>query len=57
MADSGAVIWCADCLYTPYAFELCMREKRKERKERKRRRKMKNKIELFAFNFLECEEN
>ena len=32
-------------------FELCLMKKKKER-----RRKKKNKIELFAFDFLDCEE-
>ena len=35
-------------------FELYMREKKK--KEERRKKKKKNKMEIFAFNFLDCEE-
>ena len=34
-------------------FELCMREKKKEER---RRSKKKNKVEMYAFNFLDCVE-
>ena len=34
-------------------FELSLKEKREERKKK---RTKKNKIEIFAFNFLDCEE-
>ena len=32
-------------------FEICVKEKKKEERRRK-----KNKIEIFAFDFLDCEE-
>ena len=37
-------------------FELCLMEKKEEKEEEKRRRKKKNKIEIFAFDFLDYEE-
>ena len=33
-----------------------MREKKKERRRKKEEKKKKNKIEIFAFDFLDCEE-
>ena len=36
-------------------FELRLMEK-KERKKKERRQKKKNKIEIFAFDFLDCKE-
>ena len=39
-----------DCLYTPYSFRV-MLDGNKEEEERK-----KNKIEIFMFDFLDCEE-
>ena len=50
MYDSSAFGWCADHLYTPYTFELCMMERKKKK------RREENKIEIFAFSFLDCEE-
>ena len=46
--DGSAVVWCAVRLYTPYTFRVMH-----EGKEEKRRRK--NKIKIFAFDFLDCE--
>ena len=38
-------------------FELCVSEKKKEEESKKKvRRRKKNKIEIFTFNFLNCEE-
>ena len=38
-------------------FELCMREKKEGKKERKKERRKKNKIEIFMFDFLDCEKD
>ena len=40
-------------------FELCLIEKKEEeerKKKKERRRKKKSKIEIFTFDFLDCEE-
>ena len=50
ISDSRAFIWCADRLYMPYTFEISLMKKKKER------RKKKNKIDIFAFDFLDCDE-
>ena len=46
ISDSGAFVWRADRSYTPYTFWV-MHEGKEEG------RKKKNKIEIFAFNFLD----
>ena len=51
ISDSNPFVWCVDCSYIPYTFELCLKEKKKERKKERRK---KNKIEIFAFDFLDC---
>ena len=30
MSDRTAFVWCVDCLYTPYTFELCVIKKKEE---------------------------
>ena len=55
--DISAVAWYAVHLYMTYTFELCMREKKKKKKKKETRKEKKNsKIEIFAFDFLDCEE-
>ena len=49
LSDSRAFVWCADCSYTLYTF--CVMLDGKERKKKK-----EEKIEIFAFDFLDCEE-
>ena len=42
-------------------FELCVsgkkEEERKKKEEEERKKKKKNKIKIFAFDFVDCEEN
>ena len=33
ISDSRPFTWCAEHLYTPYTFELCLMKKKKEEKE------------------------
>ena len=44
-------------MYTPYTFELrLMKKKKEEEEEEERRSNKRNKIEIFEFVFLHCEE-
>ena len=43
ISDTRAAVWCADCLYTPYSFEFCMRDK----KERRRTAKLRFSQQIF----------
>ena len=56
ISDGRAFIWGEDCLYTPYIFSVTLDEKKKERTKKERRKKRNNKIKIFAFDFLDCEE-
>ena len=56
ISGSRAIVWSADHLYMSYTFELCMR-KNKKYGRKKVRRKNKNKIEIFKFDFLDCEKD
>ena len=54
ISDSRAFIWCAQIVrICCILFELCLMKKKKEEEER---RKKNNKIEIFTFNFVDCEE-
>ena len=46
----GVCIVCMCCIL----YDLCLMEKKKE--ERKKKEEKKNKIEIFVFDFLDCEE-
>ena len=50
ISDSNAVVWCADCFYTPYTFTI-MREGKEEEEERKKKEKRRTKPKLLCSIF------
>ena len=54
MSDSRAFVWCPDRLYTLYTFGV-MLDRKEVRKKQKKKKKKKNEIEIFTFDFLDCE--